>query len=116
MIRQGSVADCTKAGALLAGFTGEHLLGDRAYDTHGVIAQCKVQKMQVVIPPKQSRKAVCCYAKAASQLRHLIANRFLPLKLWRGIATRYAKKASCFLAAIQIRCTALWANSYVHTA
>ncbi|MDR0408162.1 MAG: IS5/IS1182 family transposase, partial [Campylobacteraceae bacterium] len=28
----------------------------------------------------------------------------------RGIATRYAKNATSFLAAIQIRCIAIWAN------
>ncbi|MDR0352761.1 MAG: IS5/IS1182 family transposase, partial [Opitutaceae bacterium] len=27
---------------------------------------------------------------------------------WRGIATRYVKNASSFLAAIQIRCLYLW--------
>ncbi|MFV0276653.1 MAG: IS5/IS1182 family transposase, partial [Parahaliea sp.] len=30
------------------------------------------------------------------------------LKGWRGIATRYAKNAQSFLAAIQIRCLVLW--------
>ncbi|NBQ67649.1 MAG: IS5/IS1182 family transposase, partial [Nitrosomonadaceae bacterium] len=29
---------------------------------------------------------------------------------WRGIATRYAKNTTSFLAAVQIRCIALWAN------
>ncbi len=42
----------------------------------------------------------------------LSENRFLHLKRWRGIATRYAKNTSPFLAAIQIRCIALWANQY----
>ena len=104
------MSDCTKAGALLAGFTAENLLADRAYDTNDVIAQCKAQKMQVVIPPKKSRKGVRCYDKAAYKLRHLIETTFLYLKGWRGIATRYAKQASSFLAAIQIRCIALWAR------
>ncbi|MDR1464647.1 MAG: IS5/IS1182 family transposase, partial [Oscillospiraceae bacterium] len=30
------------------------------------------------------------------------------LKKWRGIATRYAKNSSSFLAAVHIRCWALW--------
>ncbi|MDR1310905.1 MAG: IS5/IS1182 family transposase, partial [Burkholderiaceae bacterium] len=29
-------------------------------------------------------------------------------KFWRGIATRYAKNAASFLAAVQIRCIAIW--------
>ncbi|MGD9888160.1 MAG: IS5/IS1182 family transposase, partial [Halothiobacillaceae bacterium] len=32
----------------------------------------------------------------------------LHLKRWRGIATRYAKNLSSFVAAIQIRCLVLW--------
>ncbi|MDR1145376.1 MAG: IS5/IS1182 family transposase, partial [Verrucomicrobiales bacterium] len=30
------------------------------------------------------------------------------LKGWRGIATRYAKRTSSYLAAVQIRCIFLW--------
>jgi len=32
----------------------------------------------------------------------------LHIKQWRGIATRYAKRLDSFLAAVQIRCLALW--------
>ncbi len=31
-----------------------------------------------------------------------------PLKRWRGIATRYAKNTASFLAAVHIRCVAIW--------
>jgi transposase len=33
-----------------------------------------------------------------NKLRHLIENAFLHLKRWRGVATRYAKRASSFLS------------------
>ena len=42
------------------------------------------------------------------RMRHLIENSFLYLKRWRGIATRYAKTLDSFIAAIQVRCIALW--------
>ncbi|MDR2572997.1 MAG: IS5/IS1182 family transposase, partial [Desulfovibrio sp.] len=32
------------------------------------------------------------------------------LKRWRGIATRYAKNTVSFLAAVHIRCIAIWAK------
>ncbi|MDD5698402.1 MAG: IS5/IS1182 family transposase, partial [Victivallaceae bacterium] len=35
---------------------------------------------------------------------------FMALKRWRGIATRYAKRTASFLAAVQIRCLAVWAK------
>jgi len=42
----------------------------------------------------------------------LVENAFLALKRWRGIATRYAKLTTSFLAAVQIRCIAIWLNIY----
>jgi transposase len=66
--------------------------------------------MQVVIPPKKNRKVQREYDKHLYRQRHLIENAFLHLKRWRGIATRYAKNVASFVAAVQIRCIALWAK------
>ena len=88
--------------------TAQALLADRGYDTNALIEQALAQGMQVVIPPKKNRTRLRDYDKALYKLRHLIENAFLHLKRWRGIATRYAKNASSFLAAVQIRCIALW--------
>jgi len=63
-----------------------------------------------VIPPKKNRREKRDYDKDLYKLRHLVENAFLHIKRWRGIATRYAKNATSFLAAIQIRCLALWVN------
>ena len=64
MITQGTVADCRKAVALMAGFTAAHLLTDRGYATNSGIAQGKAQKIKVVIPSKKARKTVRYYDKA----------------------------------------------------
>ena len=66
--------------------------------------------MIVVIPSKRNRKEQREYDKDLYKLRHLIENAFLLLKRWRGIATRYAKLTSSFVAAVQIRCIAIWAS------
>ncbi len=34
----------------------------------------------------------------------------LALKRWRGIATRYAKTSDAFIAAVHVRCIAIWAT------
>ena len=62
--------------------------------------------MVVQIPPRSNRKQPRSYDSYPH--RHLVKNAFLLLKQWRGIATRYAKNLSLFLAAVQIRCLALW--------
>ncbi|MCL2504093.1 MAG: transposase, partial [Coriobacteriia bacterium] len=62
----------------------------------------------VVIPPKKNRKEKRGYDDYPYKVRHLVENAFMRMKEWRGIATRYAKRSASFLAAIQIRCIALW--------
>ena len=109
IITEGT-ADCTQASALIEGLTAEYLLADKGYDTNDIISQAIAQGMQPVIPPKKNRTVVREYDKDLYRLRHLVENAFLHLKRWRGIATRYAKNAASFLAAIQIRCIVLWTN------
>ena len=108
VVTKGTVADCTQAHSLLEGFDADYLPADRAYDTNAIVEQAKQKQMEVVIPPKKNRKQQRHYDKHLYKLRHLVENAFLHLKQWRGIATRYAKNTSSFLAALQIRCLALW--------
>jgi transposase len=110
LITTGTTADCTKAYQLIDGIIAENLLADRGYDTNEILTHGQELGMQVVIPPKCNRKEQRSYDKELYKLRHLVENAFLHLKRWRGIATRYAKNTTSFLAAVQIRCLALWMN------
>lgn len=42
--------------------------------------------------------------------RHLIANSFAKLKQFRGIATRYDKRAQTFLGAVYLAASVIWLN------
>jgi transposase len=88
----------------------EHLLADKGYDSDAVVEQASKQGMQVHIPSRKNRKEQRAYDKHLYKQRHLVENAFLHLKRWRGIATRYAKRSSSFLCAVQIRCLMLWIN------
>jgi transposase len=90
--------------------TAENLLADKGYYSDAIIAQATEQGMKAQIPPRKNRKEQRPYDKALYKLRHLVENAFLHLKRWRGIATRYAKCTASFLAAVHIRCIALWAS------
>ena len=109
-VTAGTTHDSKKAYSLIDGISAEYLLADRAYDCSGIIEYAEKQGMKCVIPPRKHRKDQREYDKHLYKLRHLIENAFLHLKRWRGIATRYAKHTSSFVAAVQIRCIALWAN------
>ena len=97
---------------MIEGFDAQYFLADRGYDTNEIIAVAQSFAMEVVIPPKKSRKEQRAYDQHLYKLRHLVENAFLHLKRWRGIATRYAKNTSSFVAAVQIRCIAIWSAIY----
>ena len=110
LITEGTTADCTQAIALIDGFEAEYLLADRGYDTNSILEHVEHHGISSVIPPKKNRKMQREYDKELYKARHLVENTFLYLKKWRGIATRYAKNAASFLAAVHIRCLFLWAS------
>jgi transposase len=95
---------------LIEGITAGHLIADKGYDSDAIVDQANGQGMVAVIPPRKNRTTQRPYDEDLYKLRHLVENAFLHLKRWRGIATRYAKHTASFLAAVQIRCIALWAN------
>ena len=108
IVTEGTRADCKEAIHLIEGINAGVLLADRGYDTNEIIDYAIKSNMKVVIPPKKNRIEQREYDEYLYRMRHLIENTFLYLKRWRGIATRYAKTLDSFIAAIQVRCIALW--------
>jgi len=86
----------------------QYLLADRGYDSDAIVEAARQANMDPVIPPRKNRTVQREYDKYIYRQRHLVENAFLKLKRWRGIATRYAKNAASFLAAVHIRCLVLW--------
>ena len=101
-------ADCSLAHELIEGLNAEHLIADKGYDSDAIVALAEQQGMRTVIPPRKNRTVQRDYDRHLYKQRHLVENAFLHIKQWRGIATRYAKRLSSFLAAAQIRCLVLW--------
>jgi len=95
---------------LIDGIEAGALMADRAYDVDGLIQKAIDASIEVVIPPKKNRIVKRDYDKYLYKLRHLVENAFMQLKRWRGIATRYAKNTASYLAAVQIRCIAIWGH------
>ena len=104
------MADCTQAEELIRGLPAQCLLADKGYDTDAIAAAAQAGGMEPVIPPRSNRKQPRQYDRHLYKLRHLVENAFMKLKGWRGIATRYAKRTSSYLAAVHIRCAILRAN------
>ena len=109
IITAGSCSDIGQTFPLIQGIDVRFVLADKAYSAHRFREQLKENGVQAVIPPIQrGNRSLIEYDKYLYKMRHIIENTFLALKLWRAVATRYAKRSSSFLAAVQVRCIALW--------
>lgn len=87
-----------------------YLIADRGYDSNKIMQKAESLGMEAVIPSKKNRIVQREHNKDLYRHRHLVENAFLHIKRWRGVATRFAKNSSSFLAIIQIRCLMLWAK------
>ena len=96
------------AKSLIDSVPANFLIADKGYDSQEVLDLAHKQGMETVIPPRKNRTEQRQYDKYLYEMRHLVENAFLRLKEWRGIATRYAKNTSSYLAATQIRCLFWW--------
>ena len=86
-------------------------LADKAYDVQeGVLALLQNAGVQAVLPPKTNRQEQRESDEELYQARHLIENFFAKLKQFRGIATRYDKRATTFLGAVYLAAAIIWLN------
>jgi len=81
-----------------------NLIADKGYDSDDIVRTAQAQNMQATDPPRKNRKHQRQYGKRLYRQRHLVENAFAHIQQWRGIATRYAKNAASFVAAVNIRC------------
>lgn len=108
VVTDGTTSDSSQVCEMIEGIEAEYLLADRGYDTNDVIEQVIEAQMEVVIPPKRNRKEKREYRRDIYENRHKIENTFLKMKQWRGIATRYSKKVSTYLASAQTCAMFMW--------
>ena len=107
----GQAHDLEGADALLPGLAAEALIADKAFDAEErVLKPLEQAGRSAVIPPKANRKEARPYDKELYKARHLIENFFAKLKQFRAIATRYDKRAVCFLGALHLAAAVIWLN------
>lgn len=108
IVAAGTVAGRRVASQLIEGASAGSLLADRGCDSDAVIAAARGGGMEPVIPPKRNRASKRDFDRRLYKQRHLVENAFMHLNRWRGVATRYAKNLSSFVASVQICCLMRW--------
>lgn len=108
ILTPGQSSDYTQALPLIDGFPAQAVLADRGYDSDEIVNAITASGAQAVIPPRSNRKTQrdCDYALYAE--RHRIECYFSKLKNYRGIATRYCKRARNFASLIYLAAAVQW--------
>lgn len=106
----GQRADCPQLPALLDGLTKApgKVVADKAYDTDKVLESTTLHEAEPVIPPKANRLDQRSYDENLYADRNKVERFFGRLKEARGLATRYEKTATSFLAAAHLLAALDW--------
>ncbi len=93
----------------------QNTMADRVHDAQAIPDPIREHGSRPHTPARGDQKGQRPVDPALCQQRNP-AERFLSkLKRFRGIATRYGKRARNFLSAIALACTKLWARHNEHT-
>ena len=87
------------------------LLADKAYAAkERLLDRLEEHQVEAVIPPKSNQNDPWEFDQDKYRWRHQIENFFAKLKQYRGIATRYDKRAYAFLGAVYWVAAVIWLN------
>ncbi|WP_225063168.1 IS5 family transposase [Komagataeibacter rhaeticus] len=98
----GQRADITEAAPLLDEVDPAAFIADKAYDADPLIEKIEERQITPVIPSRKNRRDPREISFRLYKNRNIIERFFARLKQFRGIATRYDKLKSTFLAAVQL--------------
>ncbi len=84
------------------------LLADRAYDSDAARAKLAKRGAWANIKPMPNRKNVPAFDAYLYRYRNLVERFFNKLKHFRGVATRYDKRADNFLAGVKLASFRIW--------
>lgn len=87
---------------------GDALIGDTAYDSNEFRAELKARGIKAVISSKPERKRAIRKDRRLYRMRYLVEVFFHSLKRFRGIATRFEKTRTNYLAMVHVACACLW--------
>ena len=87
---------------------GQILLADRGYDSDATRNALATRGAWANIKPMPNRKNVPAFCPYLYRYRNLVERFFNKLKHFRGVATRYDKRADNFLAGVKLASFRIW--------
>jgi transposase len=104
----GNIHDCTHASVLIEKACAGAIIGDKGYDSDAIVTLIESRGSLAVIPAKSNRLIRREHDKDLYKERNQVERFFNRVKQYRGLATRYEKTATSYLAMLHFACTRLW--------
>lgn len=104
----GERNDITQGEALIAGYTYDQVIGDRAYDSDEFRGVVWARGGVPVIPPRAWRKEARPYDQHLYRERHLVECFINKIKHYRRIFSRFEKLGQRYLGFLQFVGTLIW--------
>lgn len=84
------------------------LIADKGYDSDEIVAALESKGKMAVIPCRRNRKKGREFSKLLYRERNRVERFFCRLKQCRGLATRYEKTATSYMAMVHLVCAKMW--------
>ena len=108
-LTEGQAHDGRSAADMLDNLSeGQILLGDRAYDSDGLREGAAERGAWANIKPMPNRRNVPAFSAYLYRKRNAVERFFNKIKHYRGVATRYDKRADNYLAGVKLASTRIW--------
>jgi transposase len=108
-LTEGQAHDGKSAEDMLGEFrAGQILLADRAYDSDALRQSLAERGAWANVKPMPNRKNIPAFSAFLYRYRNLVERFFNKLKHFRGVATRYDKRADNYLAGVKLASVRIW--------
>ena len=107
-LTEGQAHDNPTALEMIGSLGAGVLLADRAYDSNTLRQAATDQGAWANIKAKATRRDAPAFSRFLYRYRNLVERFFNKLKHFRGVATRYDKRADNYLAGIQLASARIW--------
>ncbi len=108
-LTEGQAHDGRSAADMLETISeGQILLGDRAYDSDGLRKSLAQRGAWANVKPMPNRVNVPAFSKYLYRQRNAVERFFNKIKHYRGVATRYDKRAENYLAGVKLASARIW--------
>ena len=108
LLTGGQANDAANALPLLAGLSPDHLIADRAYDSHAVLDHAAAIGARPIIPQRSCMNRTRDFDPQIYKQRNRIERTIGRLKQLRRIATRYDRLPQNYLASLYLASFAFW--------